>query len=50
VLLLALGLGLSQLLLMPLPVPALQALPIQPYQLQAAIGILVLSAGALFLG
>jgi hypothetical protein len=50
VLLLALGLGLSQLLLMALPVPALQALPIQPYQLQAAIGILVLSAGALFLG
>jgi hypothetical protein len=50
VLLLALGLGLSQLLLMALPVPALQALPIQPYQLQAAIGILMLSAGALFLG
>jgi hypothetical protein len=50
VLLLALGLGLSQLLLMALPVPALQALPIQPYQLQAAISILVLSAGALFLG
>lgn len=50
VLLLALGLGLSQLLLMVLPAPALQALPIQPYQLQAAVGILVLSAGALFLG
>jgi hypothetical protein len=50
VLLLALGLGLSQLLLMALPVPVVQALPIQAYQLQAAIGILVLSAGALFLG
>ena len=50
VLLLALGLGLSQLLLMALPVPVVQALPIQSYQLQAAIGILVLSAGALFLG
>jgi hypothetical protein len=50
VLLLALGLGLSQLLLMVLPAPALQALPIQPYQLQAAIGILLLSVGALFLG
>ncbi|MEB3305291.1 MAG: CPP1-like family protein [Cyanobacteriota bacterium] len=50
VLLLALGLGLSQLLLIALPAPMMQALPIQPYQLQAAIGILVLSAGALFLG
>jgi hypothetical protein len=50
VLLLALGLGLSQLLLIALPAPMLQALPIQAYQLQAAIGILVLLAGALFLG
>ncbi len=48
-LLLALGLGLSQLLLAALPLPVLQALPLQPYQLQAAIGILLLLLGALFL-
>jgi hypothetical protein len=49
-LLLALGLGLAQLLLMSLPVPVLQAIPLQPYQLQGAIGILTLLLGALFIG
>lgn len=49
-LLLALGLGLAQALLILLPVPVLQSLPIQAYQIQATIGILVLLVGALFLG
>lgn len=48
--LLALGLGLSQLLLALVPLPVIQALPIQPYQLQATMGILVLLLGALFIG
>ena len=50
VLLLALGLGLSQLLLAATPVAVLQGLPLQGYQIQAAIGILVLLLGALFIG
>ncbi|MEB3325867.1 MAG: CPP1-like family protein [Cyanobacteriota bacterium] len=50
VLLLALGLGLAQLFLLLLTPAVLQSLPIQPYQIQAAIGILVMLLGALFLG
>lgn len=49
-LLLTLGLGLAQLLLAALPLPLLQSLPVQPYQLQGAIGILFLLLGALFIG
>jgi hypothetical protein len=48
-LLLALGLGLSQLLVATLPASLAQLSPIQPYQLQAAIGIVVLMLGALFI-
>lgn len=48
-LLLALGLGLAQLFLSLLSPAVLQTLPIQPNQLLAAIGILVLLLGALFL-
>jgi cytochrome b561 len=50
VLLLVIGLGLCQLLFASLPAAALQALPFQTYQLQAAIGILILLLGALFIG
>lgn len=49
-LLLALGLGLAQLLLAAIPLPLLQSLPLQPYQLQGAIGILMLLLGALLIG
>jgi hypothetical protein len=50
ILLLALGLGLAQLLLAALPLPVLQALPLESYQVQAAMGILLLLLGALFIG
>jgi hypothetical protein len=50
ILLLALGLGLAQLLLAALPLPLLQALPLEAYQVQAAMGILLLLLGALFIG
>lgn len=50
ILLLALGLGLAQLLLAALPLPVLQALPLEAYQVQAATGILLLLLGALFIG
>ena len=49
-LLLALGLGVAQLLLISLPAPLLQAMPLQAYQVQGAIGILALLLGALFIG
>jgi hypothetical protein len=49
-LLLALGLAFSQLVLASIPAPMLQTLPLQPYQLQAATGILFLLLGALFIG
>jgi len=49
-LLLALGLALSQVLVAALPAAFPQSLPIQPYQAQATIGILLLLAGALFIG
>ncbi len=50
VLLLIVGLGLCQILFASVPASALQALPLQTYQLQAAIGILILLLGALFIG
>lgn len=49
-LLLTLGLAIAQLVLTALPPPLLQSLALHPYQLQGAIGILVLLLGALLIG
>ncbi|MFM9089745.1 MAG: CPP1-like family protein [Cyanobium sp.] len=50
ILLLALGLGVAPLLLAALPLPVLQALPLESYQGQAARGIVLLLLGELFIG